>query len=242
MNRLSPIEIAQKLIHKHFPECQCALLAGSVVRGEATPSSDLDVVILDDSIPNSYRRSFLFQGWPVEVFVHNLSSYKQFFQKDCERGTPSMPRMVAEGVILKDTGIIQPIKVEAKALLEKGPTPWSQETINMKRYFITDLIDDLLGCPYRFEQLFIVNTLADRLQEFVLWTNGRWIGSSKWSYRALKQYDSAFTNTFMEAFEHYYKKNDYSKIIHLADSILEPHGGRFFEGFQLGKSEKKQEG
>ncbi|MGM7701423.1 nucleotidyltransferase domain-containing protein [Pseudalkalibacillus sp. Hm43] len=241
MDRLSPLETAQKLIDTHYSNCQGALLAGSVVRGEATPSSDLDVVIFDDSILASYRRSFIFQGWPVEIFVHNLSSYQQYFQSDCDRGTPSMPRMVAEGVVIQDKGVLQAIKAEAKGLLEKGPTPWSQETINMKRYFITDLLDDLIGRPDRFEQIFIVNTLADRLQEFLLWTNGRWVGSSKWSYRALKHYDKGFANTFMNAFDQYYKTNDDSKIIDLADTILEPHGGRLFDGFQLGKTEKKRE-
>lgn len=36
MNKNNPIEAAQKFIEKYFPSCNGALLAGSIVRGEAT--------------------------------------------------------------------------------------------------------------------------------------------------------------------------------------------------------------
>jgi len=39
--KIPPIKAAQKLINKRFPTCDAALLAGSVVRGEATETSDL---------------------------------------------------------------------------------------------------------------------------------------------------------------------------------------------------------
>ena len=38
MNKNNPYEAAQKFVHKFFPNCNGALLAGSVIRGEATES------------------------------------------------------------------------------------------------------------------------------------------------------------------------------------------------------------
>lgn len=229
LNRLSPIEAAHQFINKHFPNCQGALLAGSVVRGEATETSDLDIVIFDKNLSSSYRESLIDYGWAIEVFVHNLTSYKQFFEMDYQRARPSMPRMVSEG-------IIDSIKIEAMDILNKGPEEWSEETINTKRYFITDALGDFIGCSNRAEELFIANTLAELLSEFVLRTNRQWIGSSKWVIRSLRHYDVEFANHFVEAFDTFYKSGNKNQVIQLVDYVLQPFGGQLFIGFSLGKS------
>ncbi|MGN8646793.1 nucleotidyltransferase domain-containing protein [Gracilibacillus sp. HCP3S3_G5_1] len=234
-NKLSPVEAAGKFIRSRFPDCEGALLAGSVVRGEATVTSDLDIVIFDRNILSSYRESLSDYGWNIEIFVHNLTSYKDFFASDCERARPSMPKMVAEGKVIKDKGIIKAIKKEARELLDQGPEAWSTETLNTKRYFITDALDDLIGSDNRAESLFIANTLAEQISEFVLRTNKRWIGDSKWMIRSLKDYDKEFTKKFVEAFDTFYKSNKKDKIIILIDDVLSSHGGRLFDGFSLGK-------
>ncbi|MGP4040942.1 nucleotidyltransferase domain-containing protein [Gracilibacillus sp. D59] len=234
-DRLSPVDTAAKFIQRHYENCEGALLAGSVVRGEATKTSDLDIVIFDRNIQSSYRESLFELGWNIEVFVHNLTSYKDFFASDCERARPSMPRMVMEGEVIIDKGIITSIKNEAKELLDKGPAKWSTETVNTKRYFITDALDDLIGSDDRAESIFIVNTLAEQLGEFVLRTNNRWVGDSKWVIRSLKNYDKGFTVRFIDAFDTFYQTNKIDKIIILVDEVLNPYGGRFFDGFSLGK-------
>lgn len=234
MNRLDSFVVAKDLIDVEFRDCQAAILAGSVVRKEETLTSDLDIVIFNNQLKSSYRESFIYKRWPVEIFAHSLSSYQAYFKMDCERGMPSMPRMIFEGEIIKDVGILAPIRKEAKILLDKGPVPWPKATIDTRRYFITDLIDDLLGSNNRHEQVFIVNTLADRLHEFVLRTNGKWTGSSKWIYRALRNYDEHFAASFVDAFETFYRNGETRKVIQIADAILEPHGGRLFDGFSIG--------
>lgn len=120
-NKLPPIEAAHQFINKQFPNCQGALLAGSVVRGEATETSDLDIIIFDKNICAFYRESLIDIGWSREVFVHDLTSYKLFFESDRKRARPSLPWMVSEGIILKDDGIVESIKKEAHDLLENGP-------------------------------------------------------------------------------------------------------------------------
>ena len=149
---------------------------------------------------------------------------------------PSMPRMVSEGIVLKDEGLIETIKAEAKEILEKGPEEWSEATINTKRYFITDCLDDFIGSNNRAEDIFIANTLAEIVHEFLLRTNGQWIGASKWIIRALKQYDEVFAKEFVEAFDDFYQTGEKSKVIQLVDQVSKPYGGRLFEGFSLGKS------
>lgn len=237
LNILIPIEAAIHFINKHFSDCHGALLAGSVVRGEATETSDLDIIIFDKTINSSYRESLIDQGWAIEIFVHNLTTYKYFFESDRKRARPSLPRMVFEGIILKDEGIVDSIKTEAKNLLDNGPEKWSDETMTTKRYFITDALDDFIGCSNRAEELFIANTLAELTCEFILRTNGQWIGTSKWLVRSLRNYDEVFAKKFVETFDTYYKSGEKSQVIQLVDSILQPFGGRLFDGFSLGKRE-----
>ncbi|WP_088013529.1 nucleotidyltransferase domain-containing protein [Gottfriedia acidiceleris] len=235
LNKSNPIEAAHQFLYKYFPNCLGALLAGSVVRNEATETSDLDIVIFEKSLSTSYRESLKEFGWDIEVFVHNLTSYKHFFESDYKRARPSLPRMVSEGIILKDEGVIEEIKKEANNLLDKGPEKWTEETIKIKRYFITDALNDFIGSSNRAEEIFIANTLAEQVSEFVLRTNGKWIGSSKWIVRSVRMYNENFANRFVEAFDLFYTVGDKNPIIELVNDILHPFGGQLFEGFSLGK-------
>ncbi|MCD8511587.1 MAG: nucleotidyltransferase domain-containing protein [Bacillus sp. (in: Bacteria)] len=231
--RLEPYEAAKQFIAAYYPYCNAALVAGSAVRGGATATSDLDIVIFDARLPTSTRESIFYNGWPVEVFAHNFSSYKQLFEIDFERAIPTHQQMVKEGLVLKDNGLVYSIKQEAKQILEKGPMPWTEETITMKRYFISDALDDFIGTNRRDEGLFIANALGEWLHEFFLRTNGQWIGESKWIIRALKRYDPIFTEEFVAAFDAYYKDGEKDKVVALTDKVLAPFGGRLFHGFSM---------
>jgi predicted nucleotidyltransferase len=233
--KLLPLEAGERFIQKHYPTCQGALLAGSVVRGEATEMSDLDIVVFDENVKSSYRESHVEFGWPIEVFVHNLTSYKFYFESDYLRARPSLPRMVSEGIVLKDDGIIGSLKIEADILLKKGPEKWTLQTLSTKRYFLTDALDDFLGCSDRAEEIFIANTIAVLLSEFVLRSNCKWMGDSKWIVRSLKQFDEIYAQKFVESFDCYYKNGDKKQIINLVEKALKPHGGRLFNGYSIGK-------
>lgn len=226
---------AKRFVDEYFPHCQAAILAGSVVRGEETVTSDLDIVIFDNQIDGAYRESCIEYSWPIEVFVHSLTSYKTYFRSDVERARPTLPKMVAEGIVLVDTGILSLIKNEAAELLNEGPAPWSEQTLMIKRYMLTDALGDLIGTQNEVEALFIANTLAEAIHEFVLRTNGQWIGASKWIIRALKQYDEDFAERFVAAFDAFYKTGNREGIIKITDEVLAPFGGRLFEGYTAGK-------
>lgn len=235
MTRPTPIEAAKLFIHEQFPACQAALLGGSVVRGEDTPTSDLDIVVIDEHLQSEYRESLISHGWPIELFVHNLKTLRHYFQLDYQRARPSLQKMVSEGIPLIDHTIIDTIKQEANNMLRDGPPEWSAETIRLKRYFLTDALDDLIGSTKRGESIFIANSIGELLHEFVLRSNRHWIGSSKWIVRALHEYDPQFAKEFVDAFEHFYRKDDKTEIVRLVETVLQTHGGRLFEGFSVGK-------
>ncbi|MDM5188973.1 nucleotidyltransferase domain-containing protein [Bacillus sp. DX4.1] len=233
---MNGLEAAKQIVTSQFSNCDVALLGGSVARGEATKTSDLDIVIFGHNLTSCYRESFLAYGWPVEVFVYNFTSYKEFFKSDCDRGRPSLPQLVVEGIVLKDTEqIVTDLKKEAQQLLDQGPERWTEEVIKQKRYFITDVLDDFIGATKREEELFIANHLADILHEFVLRVNGQWVGHSKWFLKTLQKYDEEFATDFVRAFDHFYKTGTKEVLIMFVERVLEMYGGKLFEGFSIGK-------
>ncbi|MFC0189025.1 nucleotidyltransferase domain-containing protein [Fictibacillus aquaticus] len=230
---------ARNFIEAFFPDCDVALLAGSVVRGEETESSDLDIVIFDEKIMDSYRQSYYEFGWPIEVFVHKKSTYQRFFLENIDRARPSLPQMCAEGIIMKDNGTASIIKNEALQLLKAGPAPWKSTEIDVARYTITDLLEDLTGSSNNIEDLFIVSKLAYLIHEFVLRVHNHWIGEGKWIVRALKEFNPEFAESFSKVFDDYYTDRQKEKVIEFADEVLAPYGGRLFEGFSSNSKGKQ---
>src|SRR4026208_2569865 len=73
--------------------------AGSIVRGEGTPYSDLDLVVVYPHGACAWRESFLIRNLPVGAFVHDPETLNYFFlEVDRKAGVPSLPQMVVEGV------------------------------------------------------------------------------------------------------------------------------------------------
>ncbi|MGI8316295.1 nucleotidyltransferase domain-containing protein [Halobacillus mangrovi] len=233
--KLEGKEAAMKFVNKNFPECHAALLSGSVVRGEDTETSDLDIVVFDEKLLSSYRESLYEFGWPIEVFAHNFTSYKEFYKSDVKRARPSLPRMVAEGIIIKEDVRMKALKQEAVEILEKGPPPWTEKDIRAKRYFLTDTLDDFIGCEDRAEGMFISQTLAELTAEFVLRTNNQWVGSSKWWARALRQFDKEFAERLFKTLDCYYRNDEKEQVVNVVEGVLRPYGGRLFDGFSMGK-------
>ncbi|MFS0788353.1 nucleotidyltransferase domain-containing protein [Shouchella sp. 1P09AA] len=230
-------DCAKTIVADRFPSCELALLAGSVSRNEQTATSDLDIVVFDQSVHSSFRESFYEGTWPVELFVHSLTSFQAIFTADQENGTPSMPRMVAEGRVLieRNRPFYQQIKTEAQAILTEGPPLWSTRTQVEKRYFLTDTLEDLRGATLHEETWFIVNHLMEQLGEFVLRMNQQWMGRSKWLYRSLYAYDSDYAEFFFLSFQHFFQTGDAKKVVALVEQALEDTGGPMFAGFSIGK-------
>src|SRR5262245_37079299 len=87
---MEAIEAARAFVQDHFPESLAAFLGGSVVRDQATPTSDLDIVIITTREDAPYRQSLLAHGWPIEVFVHSHLSYQDYFASDAARRRPTL--------------------------------------------------------------------------------------------------------------------------------------------------------
>jgi predicted nucleotidyltransferase len=240
--RMDSLDAARAIVAERYDGCDVALLAGSVVRGQATATSDLDIVIVDARLAVPYRESFVAHGWPVEAFVNTPESYRRFFASDAERRTPSLPAMCAEGVVLRDRdGLAERIKMEARDWLARGPAPLSAREIRDARYALTDRLDDFIGATRRDEGMFAAHALATLAAEFVLAAHRAWSGRGKWLIRALRRFDPETAERLATALEAYYRGERKDELIAFVDDALAPFGGRLFVGYSTGKDEEKGE-
>ncbi len=223
------LHIARDFIGTHFPDCRAALLAGSYVRGDDTPSSDLDIVILDE---DTYRKSYIFLDKPIEAFVYSDDSleFELFLEK--QYGIPLITRMCAEGVVLKGEEDARTLILQGKQNLKEGPIPLSSSKLDEFRYIISDLLYDLEGSRVEMEDTYSVGELTRKLPEFILRANQEWIGEGKWMFRCLKHFDPNIAKDFTDCIQGYYRSNNKEELIRFVDDRLAPFGGRLFKGYQ----------
>ncbi|TLS37927.1 nucleotidyltransferase domain-containing protein [Pseudalkalibacillus caeni] len=227
---LKPKEAASLFIKEYFPDCDVAILAGSVVRGGATNKSDLDIIVIKED-EREYRASYKAFGWPVEVFFHNWDSPEFVMEMERRAGIPLFIRMCSDGVFLRENTRGAALKKDAMERLKKGPMPWSKDEIDQERYLLTDLVEDLEGSENDSENLFTVCTLSRKIPEFMLRTKQKWMGEGKWIFRSLKEADEQAALRLEQSLTAFFEQKDKKKLIELVDNELKPFGGRLFNGF-----------
>ncbi|AXF56752.1 nucleotidyltransferase domain-containing protein [Salicibibacter kimchii] len=221
---------AEHFIQQTFPHCDVAFLGGSGAQKELTKHSDLDIVILDSTQPSAFYQCFFAFGWNIETFVYHRVSLSMAFATSCFEGIPSILRMCAEGMVLKDDGSATAIQAEAQERTRQVPSLWADEKHQEMRFMITDLLGDLNDSTCDKEKIFVAYKLFALVSEFVLRANGYWIGQGKWMYRSLLHFDPDFCDRYLEFFRHFMKTGEYKPFYTLIEEVLEQHGGRLFAG------------
>lgn len=225
------LAIAQSLLSTRYADAAFGFAAGSILRGEGTHLSDIDLVVVYDSLPAAHRESFLAEGVPVEAFVHDPGTLAWFVDDDAARGRPSLLHMIAEGTLVGTaTESARILQGQVAARLHAGPPPLTQAQRDALRYEITDLVDDLCGERSAAEVVAIGALLHPRLAELALRGRGHWYGSGKWVPRLLTRMDPAVGARFEQAFAVLFASADRAPVLALAQQELAAHGGRLFDG------------
>ena len=228
------IKITRQILDERYPGADVIFLAGSLLRGEGTPYSDLDLVVIYEQLPHAWRESFNFQGYPVEAFVHDPETFNYFIT---ELGRPSglsaMAHMVAEGVEVPcPSEISRSVKRIAADLVAAGPPKLADEDERKLRYTITNLIDDIRQPRSREELVASGAELYGALANYYFRANGLWSAVNKSIPRRLGKTDPELYSRFREGFEELFAGGRSDKVIALAEEILKRHGGFLFDGYK----------
>src|SRR5665213_2474136 len=89
-------QLAERVLAGRYPDALCGLVTGSLIRGEGTAGSDLDMIVLYASLPNARREAFAFEGRPAEAFIHDPETLHWLLAEDVRVGRPAWLHMVSE--------------------------------------------------------------------------------------------------------------------------------------------------
>lgn len=118
------------------------VLAGSIVRGEGGPTSDLDLYVVVSS-PWRQRRQLLLAGVRVEVFINPPWTIRSYVADELREGSPSTAHMLATGIPLYARGpVLSELRDEARRLLTDGPLALTEGELTQRRYDVIDLAED----------------------------------------------------------------------------------------------------
>jgi hypothetical protein len=229
---------ARLISEARYPDAAAVLLAGSVVRGEATAHSDLDLVVLYERVPHAWRESFVSDGWPVEAFVHDVETLRYFFvEVDGRAGTPSLAAMVLEGIDVtagrRPGALTAAAKQLAGEIIAAGPAPWDERELRQRRYMLTDLVDDLRAPRSHAERVATGARLYEVLADCMLRAGRHWSARGKTIPRVLAQHDAALAARFVAAFDALFAGGDAAAVVALVEDVLRPFGGFLFDGHRL---------
>jgi hypothetical protein len=227
-HRMNAVQDARALITERFPDALAAFLGGGILSEHRTATSDLDIVVVLAGPPAPYRESLRWRSWPAETFVHDADSLEHFFARDTARRRPTLARLCTDGVILAGgKEHTDQVRERGKAVLAAGPPPLSREELELARYGLTDLLDDLSGSTDAGETAVIGWSLWTETAELALLLAGRWLGSGKWLLRELRAADPALAARMVAAI------SDPNRLADAAASVLGQAGGPLWEGLLI---------
>ncbi|WP_323738759.1 GNAT family N-acetyltransferase [Candidatus Trichorickettsia mobilis] len=238
--RNEPLATIQKLIKERYVDAKAVFWAGSVAANQGTNASDLDLVIVYESMPNAYREAFVYDGWPIDAFIHDLDTLRYFFEESrTGNGISGLSYMILNGrEVTNSSAFSENVKTLAQEVLNAGPATWDQEQIDKERFLITDVLDDIKNPVGRDEQIASTGWLLEALGQFYFRSQNKWCASGKSIIRYLKSDNPDLATEFTKSFESLFQTGSFVLLDLLVKKILEPYGGLFWNGFRSDASKK----
>lgn len=149
---------------------------------------------------------------------------------------PTMARLVADSIPLLGDEAGGELRKYCGGVLEDGPSARTDEELQLARYFLTDLIDDLDGGATLPVMDAIAVELWRRSAELLLSSAGRWIGGGKALIREVEAFDAAGGTAYAERLHvalHDAVVDSPRTLVALVDEVLDRVGGRLREGLNL---------
>ncbi|MEX0173036.1 nucleotidyltransferase domain-containing protein [Streptomyces sp. LMG1-1-1.1] len=228
-----PVDQARRLVHARFPDALAVILAGSTAAGRATAGSDLDLAVLVPDGGESYRETVRFEGRVVEFFVHTRTGLGELFAADVAARRAVLQSMYADGLVLVDRdGAAAGARALAEADLREGPRPLAPETVETKRYGLTDALDDLAHTGDRVERLAVGAFVLDGAADLLCDHRRAWLGSGKWLPRRLLAADPDLGAALLDGHLSLCASGDPAPLADAASTVLGLVGGPLREGYR----------
>jgi hypothetical protein len=229
------LEIARRFVSAHFPQAEIALVAGSTARGSRTRTSDIDLLLIGDEVfshahsgdaQRSLAAGFEFEGEFFEVFAYTVEGFAQWAERGVAQHRPVIVQMLIEGAEVRGGPLLDVLRDDWRAVLADGPTVDPHE-LDVRRYMITDLLDDLGDAADPLERRVIAALLFEKTAELMLLSARRWIGTGKYLPRRLRELSTERAEALAEPL----LRDDVATFAARVEHELDAAGGRVQAGF-----------
>lgn len=183
------VELTKRFIEERFPGAEIAVIGGSTARGTRTRTSDIDLLLIGDDIfadgESSLAGAWEYDGEVFEVFAYTHDAYTEWACGGISQYRPVLVHLLVDGQELRGGDALARLREEWRAKLAEGPAITEHE-LAMRRYSITDLIDDLRDATDPLEKNVVAWDLFEKVADLMLLTDNRWIGAGKYLARRLR--------------------------------------------------------
>lgn len=216
------------------PEALLGLVAGSVARGVATDTSDLDLLVVAPSVRGATRRTLSVDGWTVELFVHDPGTLEHYLRKlDPGSGIPAHSTMVVESVAVleRDPPLLERLRATAEEVLRAGPPPLPHHARDQGRYQLGVTRAHLLRVRDPDDLRALAAQLHRPLAEIWLRGRRRWFAEDRRLRSRLFEDDPAMARAMDAALRSAMVDLDPGALIEVIDRVLEAVGGPLGAGY-----------
>jgi hypothetical protein len=224
--------LPREVLDARFPDAVGGLVAGSSARGDDTPSSDLDLIVLLSGRPAPMRRTELAQGRLVEFFVHTEESFVAFIDRERQLRRSPLLHMCAHGLIICDhDGRLARLQDLARDRWAAGPARLADDELEDRRYRLTALLDDLADETDPADRAALAAAVFTDVADLALVSRGHWSGTGRWLTRRLREIDPDLSENLvagLQAAVH----GDASSLKNCGDAELERIGGPLDSGYE----------
>ena len=225
------LAVAERFVAARYPRAGVAIVAGSTARGERTPTSDIDLLLIGGELfeaddQSSEASTHEFEGEIFEVFAYTPAGFDEWAERGVAQHRPVTVHMLVEGTVIRDDGRMASLRLHWQRVLDAGPALSAHESA-CRRYVITDVLDDLRDARDPLEQHVEASILFERTAELMLLGEGRWIATGKWLPRRLRNLSSERTERLTVPL----LDRDYATFAARVEDELVRAGGRVQSGF-----------
>jgi hypothetical protein len=165
------------------------VLAGSIVRGEAGPTSDFDVFVVHDQ-PWRLREQKRFADVPAEIFVNPAAQVRRYFEREHGDGRPCTAHMFATGDVIVGAPVIDELVREARAWLAK-PLVVTEASLTQRRYAAVDTLDDARDASATDTAMatMLLTDVVQQVISYAFWSRRKFQPRRKAALTALRSID-----------------------------------------------------
>ena len=204
------------------------LASGTIIRGNPSPNSDLDLYVLHEA-PDRQRVQRFFAGVPAEIFVNPPERVERYFESEKRDGRLMTAHMLATGFVVYQEGpAVERLRALASDALAATPDP-PPAFLTQRRYAVATWLEDaedVAGADPELCAMLLCRAVEGAL-EYRFWAARRWQPRYKDTLAALETLDPSLAQEARA----FYRAPGGEERLRLARSIVGQTVGatRFFE-------------